>query len=66
MDRKASPWRPVRLRWERLRDFSDSLSETVWKFRIGTTLGSHEWLKRSQNSCFAALGATKHGHSRAL
>ncbi len=26
MDRKAPPWRPVRLRWERLRDFSDSLS----------------------------------------
>ena len=25
MDRKAPPWRPVRLRWERLRDFSDSL-----------------------------------------
>jgi hypothetical protein len=28
--------------------------------------GSHEWLKRSQNPCFAALDATKHGHSRAL
>jgi hypothetical protein len=26
MDRKATPWRPLRLRWERLRDFSDSLS----------------------------------------
>ena len=21
MDRKATPWRPVKLRWERLRDF---------------------------------------------
>ena len=28
--------------------------------------GSHQWLKRSQNPCFAALNATKHGHSRAL
>jgi hypothetical protein len=35
MDRKATPWRPVRLRWECLRDFSDSLSETVWKIALG-------------------------------
>ena len=29
MDRKAPPWRPVRLRWERLRDFSDSLTRQL-------------------------------------
>src|SRR5215207_4227742 len=29
MDRKATPWRPLRLRWERLRDFSDSLSRQL-------------------------------------
>ena len=29
MDRKATPWRPLRLRWERLRDFSDSLRREI-------------------------------------
>src|SRR5215210_4997767 len=29
MDRKATPWRPVRLCWERLRDFSDSLRRKI-------------------------------------
>src|SRR5215210_4479261 len=29
MDRKATPWRPVRLCWERLRDFSDSLRREI-------------------------------------
>src|SRR5215210_7174217 len=29
MDRKATPWRPVRLCWERLRDFSDSLRRLI-------------------------------------
>jgi hypothetical protein len=29
MDRKATPWRPLRLRWERPRDFSDSLSRQL-------------------------------------
>ena len=35
MDRKAPPCWPVRLRWKRLRDFSDSLSETVRKIAEG-------------------------------
>jgi hypothetical protein len=29
MDRKATPWRPVSLCWERLRDFSDSLRRDI-------------------------------------
>jgi hypothetical protein len=44
--------------------FGQSL-EAVRKFQISPTVGSHEWLKRSQKRHVAALPATKHGRSRA-
>jgi hypothetical protein len=43
--------------------YLERLSE---KFRIGLTLGSHEWSERSQKRHFAALHATKPRGSTAL